>query len=309
MKKFFYFLLLVSLFSCNPETPSKPLIITSIFPLKDLIANIAGESFEVRAMIKPGESPHTYSPDTQDAKLLEQAVIFFKIGLSGLEVEQNMEKFVNSEKTKIYDVHDGIPLLPFAAHGHKHSHEDKHSPETIEPHGHHQEGHDPHIWLSPRNARQIIKNIKTALSELYPQQKGIFDENFTKYDQELAALDQEISELLKPLQNNSFLEFHPAWTYFARDYQLTIAVAIQERPGHEDSTSLGEIKELMVHAKKMRAKAVFIEPQFNPELSKKIAAELGLGVAILDPLGGSKDTDSYIKIIRINTQNIIKAFK
>lgn len=303
MKRLLIITLFMGLFACERQSPVKSLILTSIFPLQDLIGKIAGNDFQVHALIKGGDSPHTYNPDTEDAKLLEKAAIFLRIGLSGMEMEKNVEKFLNPEKTKIRDLHDGIPLLPFAGHALEHSQE------KTKPLAHHTEGNDPHIWLSPRNARQIIKNIKHILSELYPQQQAIFHENYMRYDQELTLLDQEISELLKPLQNRSFVEFHPAWTYFAHDYQLTIAGTIQAHPGHEDSTSLREIKELMIQAKKMRARAVFIEPQFNPELSRKVAGKLKLSVALLDPLGGDQATDSYVKLMRYNTRHIIEALQ
>ncbi len=289
--------IMLFIFSCKGVKKDETLIITTIYPLKDLIENIAGKNFKVKAIIKPGDSPHTYSPTAEDAKLMEQTNIFIKIGLSGLEIENNIEKMIDNT-TSVLSVSKNISSIETKTHT-----ENSHHTRT------HEIISNPHIWLSPQKVMIILKNIKNKLSLIYPDKKDKFNENYQNYITEIKKLDNEIKNKINQFKKKTFVEFHPAWQHFANDYGLHIAGHVQEHVGHEETSSLKEIVELIKKSKKMGAAAIFVEPQFNSKAAKKIAAELGINIAVLNPLGGTKETSTYIKLMRYNLKQMEKALK
>jgi len=107
-------------------------------------------------------------------------------------------------------------------------------------------------------------------------------------------------------KSRSFISFHPAWVYFARRYGLTEAATIERSPGREPSPA--EIREVVDTARRIRAKAIFAEPQFSPKAAEVIAGETGARVLMLDPLGKPPDYD-YIKTMRDDLAQMSRALK
>ena len=93
-------------------------------------------------------------------------------------------------------------------------------------------------------------------------------------------MDKDIRDGLAKVKKRSFVTFHPAWGYFAEDYDLKqLAVEIG---GKEPSAQ--DIINLIEEAKEHSIKVVFVSPQFNPESAKVIAREIGGSVVFIDPL-------------------------
>lgn len=98
----------------------------------------------------------------------------------------------------------------FLAHDSEHHDEDEH----------HHGVHDSHIWTDPLAVKIQARNIAKALSQTYPQNAQIFNENLIKFEQEIDELDSYINENLKDIKNRKFIIQHPSWTYFANRYNL-----------------------------------------------------------------------------------------
>ena len=103
----------------------------------------------------------------------------------------------------------------------------------MEAHHHHDEkGHhdeegqsgtplDPHIWLAPSNVQKMGEQVPNHLLEIIPNNSEGLRSNFLKFSSEVKKLDQEIKGKLAKFWNpQGFLVFHPAWGYFAKEYEL-----------------------------------------------------------------------------------------
>jgi len=109
--------------------------------------------------------------------------------------------------------------------------------------------------------------------DYYLQRKQVFLK-------ELDKLDREITATLSGVKDKSFLVYHPAWGYFARDYGLQ-EVAIEE---HGKEPGAREMSRVINYAKKNQIKTVFDSSQHSTHSADAIAAELGARVVLLDPL-------------------------
>ncbi len=276
---FIIFFAVVFLSACQPSnsgssTNEENLQVTvSILPQAYFVERIAGDLVDVNVMVGPGEEAHTYEPKPEQMKSLTQSQILFTIGLEYENIWVPRFEDINPS-LKIIDSAKGIQRIPLSS---DHAHEDEeegHDDEDSE------EGLDPHVWLSPDNGRVIAENILNALSELAPQHADEFQENFDNLVEDIEEVDLRIETTLSDLAGQKFMVFHPAWGYFARQYNLE-EIAVQVG-GQEPSAS--ELAALIQIAKKENIKVIFVQPTFSTANAEAIAREINAQVAVVDPL-------------------------
>ena len=266
MKKIILFILLATSF-----TIAKVNVIVSVLPEKTFIEAIGGEKIDVTVMVLPGSSPHAYEPKPSQMKDISKADIYLSIGV---EFEKAwLPKFINqNRKMKIIDAAAGIEKLEImSAHHHDGGSEQEH----------HHGGLDPHIWTSPKNVKTIAKNMYAALIEIDNKNRDYYKDNYDKFIAKIDALDTEIKNILSNTPKGSkFMVFHPAWGYFARDYNLK-QIAIE---AGGKNPKVKQLINLIKEAKEERVKAVFTAPEFSQNVAKQIAKEVGVPVVAVSPL-------------------------
>jgi len=245
-----YFLILV------PQTENadnKIGVVVSIPPQAEFVERIGGDKVKVIVMVPPGASPHTYEPTPFQLKEVSEAKMYAKVG-SGIEFELAwMDKIISVNKEMlIVDCSKGIELID----------------------------NDPHIWLSPKNAKIMVENIYQGLVQVDPANQEYYARNKEKYLQELDKLDNEIARALSGKKNRKIMVYHPAWTYFARDYGLE-QIPI-EKEGKEPTPQ--GIASLIKQARENNITVIFASPQFNTKTADVIAKEIDGRVVLISPL-------------------------
>lgn len=255
-------------------------IAVSIIPQKTFVEKIGGDKVNVIAIVKPGDSPHTYEPKPSDMKEISKAVIYFPIKINFENTW--LEKFANQNKNmKFVEMTNGISFITMKKHKHnKKKHKQKHSDShkkkntsKIKP--------DPHTWISPLNVKIMAKNIFYSLVKIDPANKSYYKENYQNFLKEITITDNKIREILFSVENNSkFMVFHPAWGYFARDYGL-LQLKV-EAEGKEPKPK--ELIEIIKQAKKENIKAIFTQKEFSTKSAQTIADSLNIKVLTESPL-------------------------
>lgn len=147
-------------------------------------------------------------------------------------------------------------------------------------HGEHNHAHDPHIWLSPANAKQMCQTICSGLSALYPSHKAQFETNLNNLIKRLDALQAYGEDSLKDLSSRNLITFHDGFTYFAASFDLQILKAVEEESGSEASAK--ELVELIETVKNHDLQAIFTEVNGSTSAAEIIASETGVKVYALD---------------------------
>lgn len=247
--------------------------VVSIMPQKTFVEAIGGDRVNVSLMVKPGESPHTYEPKPSQMRELSKANIYFSIGVEFENVW--IPKFANqNKKMKIVSVARKIEKIEMGEHYH---YDKDGNIIDEEPHAH----GDPHIWTSPKNVKQIAKNIHKYLSRIDKKNKEYYTSNLNKFLEKVEETDKKVREILANTKaGTKFMIFHPAWGYFARDYNL-VQIAI-EAGGKNPKPR--KVLELIKEAKKENIKAIFTSPELSDKIAKQIAKELDIPVLNLSPL-------------------------
>ncbi|MEW6552067.1 MAG: zinc ABC transporter substrate-binding protein [Campylobacterota bacterium] len=274
-------LLLSAILIIAPSLYAKINTIVSIVPQKSFVEAIGGDLVNVSVMVLPGNSPHAYEPKPSQMKELNDAKLYFAIGV---EFEDAwLKRFANQNtKMQIIDTTKGIEKIAMAEHhheedGHKHKHDE---------HEHEIESKDPHVWTSPSNVRVIAKNTLDALVNIDATNKATYEANYHAFMQKINNIDNSIKDILRNTPKGSkFMVFHPAFGYFANEYNLTqIAVEVE---GKEPKPSA--LAELIQEAKEENIKAIFTQPEFSDKSAKIIADELKIKVIKVSPLNPKWD--------------------
>ena len=218
---------------------------------------------------------HDYTLQVNQMRMLESAN---SVVISGAGLESFLEDAL-VETTKIIDASTNTHIHD--ADHHDHSHEgDEH---------HHE--NDPHIWLSPENARTMADNIASELSTIYPQHKETFEKNLNVLHTDLNTLQQYGNDVLSSLSSRELITFHDGFAYLAESFDLTILQAIEEESGSEASAS--ELKELILLVEQHNLQAVFTECNGSSSAADVIAAETGCSIYTLDmAMSGSSYFDA-----------------
>lgn len=254
-------------------------VAASIPPLGDFAREVGGEHVWVEVLVPPGASPHTYELTPAQMQFLSRARLLVVVGL-GLEYWlPDVVAAVQNPDLEVVVTAQGIELLD----------------------------ENPHVWLDPLNAIIQVGHIRDALIRVDPGHRLDYEMNAARFIGELAELDAEIRDRVSSWSGRAFIAQHPAWVYFAQRYGLVQAAVIEAIPGREPSPA--EIARIIETARREGIRALFAEPQLPPRALEVIAAELGLRVVTLDPLGGAPGRESYLELMRYNLAGFEAALK
>lgn len=280
-------------------------IVVTLPVLKDFTEQIGGSYVEVKSLITGLESEHTYTPKPSDLLAIKKAKLLVKIGL-GLEIWVNtLIKNADRPDLEIVTTSDGVGLI--RDHGERK--EPEHREKSIDKQHAFKEQHtmgNPHIWLDPENAKIMVRHITEGLIDIDPAHKGDYLHNQSRYIKELEELEAELKKRVSRLPNRNIVTHHPAWPYYARRFGFVIKGDILTQVGTEPSAKhLGELIKLI---EKEKVKVIVSEPQLNPKIPQTLSQETGAKVVVLSPLPGAlPKTETYLDLIRYNTENLIAA--
>lgn len=267
MKKLIYILTLFILSACGNTTQKseKPILTVTLEPLRYFTEAIAGDNYEVVSMVPKGSSPESYDPTPQQLVNLSKSQAYFRIGYIGFEQAWMKKLEANCPNMKVYDTSKGIDLIRDKGHWHgDHFHEG---------------GVEPHVWNSTQNALIIADNIYQALCELDSTHQEDYQKRLDVLKQTIRKTDANVRTLLENA-DSTFLIYHPALSYFARDYGLK-QVSIEEG-GKEPSPA--QLKTLIETCRNENVHTIFVQQEFDQRNAQLIANELGVNIVSINPL-------------------------
>jgi zinc transport system substrate-binding protein len=145
-----------------------------------------------------------------------------------------------------------------------------------------------------------VKNICDGLIKLDPAGMDAYLKNRDDYLFRLEELDKELKVTFAGAKRRIFIVHHPAWTYFARDFNLE-QIPLMEGEKEPGPRHLSEVIEL---GRKNNITAVFVEPEFNPKAAEVIAREMNASIVYLDPLAAN-----YLENMRLAGEKIAESLK
>ncbi len=287
--------LFVLLFSWTNPASAEVQVLTSIKPVHSLVASVMKGVSEPAVLVDGAGSPHRYSLKPSHAVKMEAAQIIFWIGP---DFETFLEKPIStigaSARSIVLLQAAGLSKLDFRADFHSESEEDHTSGE----HDHHDSHVDPHIWLDPKNAAVLVKEISATLIAADPENADTYAANARDAIEQLGALTSEIDALIKPVRDSKFFVFHDAYRYFENRFGLSTQGAVTVSP--ESKPGAARLAAIQAKLTSTGAVCVFTEPQFESKIVSVITSGTNIRSAVLDPLGSGLKSgpDLYFELMR-----------
>lgn len=263
----------------------------TIFPLADIVRQVGGEAVHVVLIIPPGVSEHTAALTPEKIQQLSHARAVFEIG-------QNLDDHLVARivsalpDIQVVPVDRGIALQAF----------DTGIVQTGEID--HDEGLDPHYWLTVPNAMQIAQTVADELTKLDPERRPAYAGRLAAYERQLTELETDLQAQAKQAPRKEFMATHNAWSYFARQYGLKLVATYEPVEGKQPS--LSDLVRLREIVNQYHLTAFFAEPQkATTGVTNFMQREFGLQILVLDPVGGLAGKESYLDLMRANMTAIV----
>jgi zinc transport system substrate-binding protein len=277
----------------NQTQIEKLSVYASFYPMYDFALKIGGNKADVVNMIPAGTEPHDWEPTAADIAGLEEADIFIFNG-AGIEhwAEDVLESLQNKDLIAV-EASKNISLM-----------EDQHEDESEE--------FDPHVWLSPLNAKKEMENIKKVFTQADPDNKDYYEANYNKYAAEFDALDEEYKDTLNAVPNKDVIVAHQAFGYLCSAYDLNQVPIEGLAPDSEPDPA--RVSEIIEFAKEHKVKVIFFEDLVSPKVSETIADAINAKTDVLNPIEGLsseqlKAGDDYFSSMRQNLQSLKAALE
>ena len=241
---------------------------------------------------------HDYTLSVDDMKKIQRADV---IAMNGAELEEFMEDALSASDAAVIDCSQGVELLENREHHHEGEDHDDHD------HGH----WDPHYWMDPERAGQMVANLQNGLAQADPEHAPVYQENGQKAALLLSTWDSDIRDLLAEEgmpEITGLITFHDGFQYFAAAYDLPLLAAIEEEAGSEASAK--EINEITALVKEKNIPVIFTEVNGSDATANAIARETGCTVAQLSMCMDGPDgaMSNYGDVLRNNVAAIINGF-
>lgn len=292
MKHYIYtFLALLFVVGCNSVGNNTPTVSVTIEPQRYFVEMIAGDNFKVNTIVPAGTSPETYDPTPSQMVALSKSTLYFQVGHLGFENAWGETLAENNADVKVVNTSFEIILIEGDSSENiigGHEHDD----------GHNHAGVDPHIWSSPKSALLMAENILNALVLADVENQKLYRENFEVLKAEIFATDKKIIALLDSAPVKSFIIYHPALAYFARDYNLTqYSIEFEGK-----SPSPQQLKQMIDLANEEGIKTIFVQKGFDLKNAESLAKEVGASIHSIDPLSYNW-SEELIRIAEILSKN------
>lgn len=293
--------------SGTPAEGDRIVVAAPFYALEYAAGLAGGDDVDLLAVTTPGMDPHDaeLSP-RQMADLGSADLIVYLPGFQPA-VDNAIEEAGGPE---LLDVSEVITLRE-SGHDHDHDHDDEDHGHEDDDHGHEDDDHghddhdhganDPHFWTDPVLLAEVADAIAVKLAELDPNNAAAYQANQEQIAEIFGDLDEEYASGLATCERRAFIPQHAAFAYLAERYDLEQVSVAGLSPDEEPSPS--RIAEIQAEAQAHGITTIFFEPGHSDAIARSIADDLGLDLAVLDPietLTEDSPGDDYPSIMRAN---------
>lgn len=260
MKFFKLFLLFFFFARFSFAEEKKPMIITSINPLYQILLAITDDQKNSILIINPNISEHDYQLKKSDLESFSKADLIFYIDD---DLEKNFPKLIKnfSAEEKSYQLSklNNLKLLPQRSNLQK---------------------NDLHIWLNPQNAIKIAEFMMEKICEIDPKNSQKYQKNFKNFKKEVLRTEKIIRAELEKIKSVNYIFYHDGYQYF-EDYFGLKPLKIMSYD-HNRELAVKDIRELDLLVKSGQVKCVFGEANDEKNSARNLAKNYNLGFFILD---------------------------
>ncbi|MFB6259638.1 MAG: metal ABC transporter substrate-binding protein [Thiohalorhabdaceae bacterium] len=258
-------------------------IVTTIPPYAMMARAVAGEGAEVAALVERGHDPHHFDPTVAAMAHLRRADAVVRNGIGMRQVEDHIQR--RPDDPTLLTVAEAAAFEPIRGPGGE---------------------INPHIWLDPDVMVEAAEALADRLGRLRPRRAERFAANAAAFAEAVATADAQCRRWLSDLPTRKVVTYHPGFDYFFRHFDFQVVGSYRDLAGNEPGSRA--ITELLATIRRHELPALFREPQLPAGAARSLAAEAGVDLAVLDPLGFAKGIDGYPELLRYNARQVRDAY-
>jgi zinc transport system substrate-binding protein len=274
--------------------------VAALYPLEFVATAIGGDLVDVVNVTPPGVEPHDLELTPSQIMTLDDADLLLYISGFQPALEEAAEQSPPTASLDILTV-SGLNLLEATDDGHDHGTEKEHADEEKSTEG----INDPHVWLDPERLIVVANAVAAKLSEVDPDNAQTYDNNAETFIQELTELDGKFVAGLASCERDLIVTAHAAFAYLADAYGLTQEAIAGISPEAEPTPK--RLNEIGKEAKADGTTTIFFEVLASPKVAQTLADDLNITAAVLDPLEGISEGQTYFSTMESNLEALRKA--
>ena len=287
-------LLIAILLVFNVQAADKISIYTTNYPLKYFAERIAGEHANVVLPIPPEVDPAFWVPEIEIIIQYQTADLIF---VNGASYEKWIHKVSLPQHTLI-DTSSSfkdslITIEEMTNHSHGFDGEHTHSGTAFT------------TWLDFSLAAKQANSVYTTLIQRYPQFNRDLEYNFKRLEDELMALDQQLTEIVNKNEDVLILASHPVYQYLQHRYKLNIESVLWEPetlPSNKEWQALTNILE--THSSNWM---IWEKAPISKTVNKLI--QHGIASVVVNPCANVPNEGDFMSVMVNNLQNLSEIFK
>jgi len=319
MKKIFKVLLASVFMLCGASAfAAKKSIVCVTYPDYDWVMNILGgkaSGFNVTLLQKNGTDLHSYQPSVKDIASISSCDMLVYVGG---ESDEWVEKALSNAKNKNMVVVNMMEVLGdkvkeeefvegMQGEEHEHEHEHHHDEDEVE--------YDEHVWLSLKNAVEIVNHLSEKIQSLDSANSSVYKSNAASYVKQISDLDREYEKAVATSSKKTVLfgDRFP-FRYLVDDYGLSYFAAFVGCSA-ESEASFETITFLSKKVDELGLKSVLTIEKSDKKIARTIISntkEKNQEVLEMDSLQSVADSDikggrNYLSAMKKNLEVLKKA--
>ena len=274
-------------------------IVATTTTFASLVRAIAGDRAEVKSISLPKFNTHFFQPKFSDVRNVQKADLFVQAGLDHelwtdaiLEAAGKPRLFRGAENN--IQMSEGIHLLEVPQGNLSRAEGDVHI------------FGNPHIWMSPENARIMTVNFLERLKTHNPENAAYYDKNAKAFLERLDTKIPEWKQAAAGVAGKEVISYHKDIAYFADFMGFKAQRFYEPKPGIPPTPK--ELISLQNYMKKNGIKAMIQPVYYSREATDALAKKVGGKVYIICQNAGElPGTDDYIGLFDYNVKTISEA--
>ena len=248
-----------------------------------LVKQLGGEETAVEMLLPPNAEPHSFEPSPGTLVQVHKAALFVYVS-GALEPWVQDVLGAAGKDTKVVELAAGLP-----------------------------QAQDPHVWMDFGFIVDMARTLTAALVEKDPSRTAQYQQNLTRFEQEIALLDREFATALKDCQSREIVHIgHLAFSALAKRYGLSLTALAGA--SHDAEQSVRKVADLVKHIRAEKVPALFTEEEVSPRLAQAVAAETSAEIFPLYTIEHVTKTDfdqavTYAQLMRRNLESLQKGLK
>lgn len=207
----------------------------AFFPLWDWAQQVSGDQLEFANPVSTGRMGHGWSPDGNLATDVASTEVFLYLDTPEFAWAQDIAATLERDydDVAVVDLLAGVDL-PEVDGGHDGDGES--GEDGSDEGGQHDERHDPHAWVDPVLAQEMVGNTADALVDLDPDNGDTYETNADEYADRLGAVDSQFADLIgSATREVAVFAGHNSFQYLEHRYGFELVTPVGVTPDAAES--------------------------------------------------------------------------